>query len=343
MIKLGVLFGGRSGEHEISLMSAASVLRVIDPAKFTPVPIGITRAGEWRLTTAGPDQIENDQWEEASEPLLIDSLRTLIDFALPILHGPYGEDGTIQGLLEMLDIPYAGSGVTGSAAAMDKLIAKALFASAGLPQSPYMGFMREDWEAEPERLLSRIETELSYPIFVKPANMGSSVGISKAHDRTALGAAIELAAQFDRRLLVEQGIDCRELEVGVLGNYPAIASGVGEILPSNEFYDYKAKYLDGDRSKIVIPAALTEEESEQIRELAVTAYQLLDCCGFARVDLFQERQTGRLLINEINTIPGFTRFSMFPLLWAEAGIPYPQVIEKIIEAGYDRYNVKNRR
>lgn len=358
MVKLGILFGGRSGEHEISLMSATSVIRAIDKSRFSVVPIGITREGKWLLYDGPVEKIEDGTWEaEALSRLDAEpekyrisamdsgsgSLKEKIEFALPILHGPYGEDGTIQGLFEMLDIPYGGCGVTGSALAMDKILAKAVFAQNGLPQGPYLAVLREEFEESPEEILARIENALSYPVFVKPANLGSSVGISKAKNRDDLVEALNEAAKYDRRLLVEEGISCREIEAAVLGNYEISVSGVGEIIPSAEFYDYKAKYFDGGQSKICIPADVPEETEETIRGIALKAYRALDCSGFARVDFFLEKGTNKVYINEINTIPGFTRFSMFPLLWGQAGLPYPELIERIVTLGYERYHAKNRR
>ena len=358
MTKVGIVFGGRSGEHEVSLMSAASVIRAIDKTKYEVIPIGITKEGDWLLFDGAVDDIENGNWQAQAEAALAadpakytfsmmgqtsNSLKKLIDFAFPVLHGPYGEDGTIQGLFEMIGIPYAGCGVTGSALAMDKILAKAVFAQHNLPQGPYRITYQEEIAANEETVIREIESALRYPVFVKPSNMGSSVGISKAKDKETLRAAIENALHFDRRILIEQGIDCREAEVGVLGNYEAAASCVGEIIPSAEFYDYTAKYFDGGRSKLCIPAGIPDETAEKIRAIALDAYRLLDCAGFARVDFFIDRLTGAVYINEINTIPGFTRYSMFPLLWGQAGVPYPELIERIIELGYERYHAKNRR
>lgn len=358
MTKLGIVFGGRSGEHEISLMSATSVIKAIDTSRFAIVPIGITKEGKWLLYDGPVEHIEDGTWEEIAESRLQqdpvhyrigildagpESLKERIDFALPILHGPYGEDGTIQGLFEMLDLPYGGCGVVGSALAMDKIMAKSIFAQYGLPQGPYLPVLREELELQEESVLTKIEEALSYPLFVKPANLGSSVGISKAHDRKELTKALWEAASYDRRLLVEQGIACREIETAVLGNYNPEVSGVGEIIPSAEFYDYKAKYFDGGQSKLCIPADLPEETVVEIRRIARKAYEALDCAGFARVDFFLEHKTNRIYINEINTIPGFTRFSMFPLLWGQAGVAYPDLIERIVRLGYERYHAKNRR
>lgn len=351
MIKIGVIFGGRSGEHEVSLMSAASVLRALNRDKFEPVMFGITKEGKWKHFEGTPEEIENGKWEEKAKSFNMGSLAELVDFALPILHGPYGEDGTIQGLFEMLDIPYGGCGVLASAAAMDKGIAKELFAKAGLPICRHMIVHSEDMRDEnrclsEELLLKQAETiekEIPFPIFVKPANMGSSVGINKAKDRESLIYALREAARYDRRIVAEQGIECRELETGVIGNHTPEASAVGEILPSDEFYDYKAKYLDGGKSKICIPADIPEEIREKIRTLAVKAYTVLDCEGFARVDFFLENGTDNIYINEINTIPGFTKFSMFAGMWREAGVPYSELIERIVKFGYERYNAENSR
>lgn len=269
MIKLGIIFGGRSGEHEVSLMSATSVIKVINQEKYTPVLIGITKEGKWLLYDGPIEKIEDGSWQEIAEAALAanpekygvtilgcggKSLKDWIDFALPILHGPYGEDGTIQGLFEMADIPYGGCGVLGSAAAMDKTLAKEVFAKEELPICRHLNLVKEDVEEDFERVIGRVEKYLPYPIFVKPANMGSSVGISKAKNKEELKTAITEAIKFDRRLVLEEGLDCREIETGILGNYKPKAAAVGEILPSAEFYDYEAKYFDGGQSKICIPA-----------------------------------------------------------------------------------------
>ena len=352
MIRLGIIFGGRSGEHEISLMSATSVIKAIDKEKFIPVLIGITKEGNWLLYDGPVDKIENGSWQQIAEAALAadpqkyaltilgsggKSLKDWIDFALPILHGPYGEDGTIQGLFEMADIPYGGCGVLGSAAAMDKALAKEVFAKESLPICRHLNLYKEDFLENTERVIDRVEKFLPYPIFVKPANMGSSVGITKAKNTEELKAAIKEAIKYDRRLVLEEGLDCREIETGVLGNYAPTAGAVGEILPSDEFYSYKAKYFDGGQSKMCIPADIPTEIAEELKAIAVEAYKLLDCAGFARVDFFLEKGTNKIYINEINTIPGFTKFSMFPLLWAEVGVPYPELIERIIKLGFERY------
>ena len=341
MIRLGVLFGGKSGEHEVSLMSASSILRAIDRTKYTPVMIGITRDGEWLLYEGDIDDIEKDKWEESASPFKVDDLKSMIDFALPILHGTYGEDGTVQGLFEMLDIPYAGCGVLASSAAMDKLVSKSLFINEGLPICKYEGIIMSQFdESQAAGIAERLG---GYPCFVKPANLGSSVGVSKASNEKELICGIYEAGKFDRRVIVEEGMNIREVETAVIGNDEPIAAVVGEIIPSAEFYDYTAKYFDGGQSKLIIPADLPKETSEKIREYAVRAYKTLDCAGFARVDFFVTKDKGEIYINEINTIPGFTKFSMFSALFKAAGIDYPHVIERIVDYGYERYNIKNSR
>lgn len=353
MIRLGIIFGGRSGEHEISLMSAASVIKAVNKEKFIPVMIGITKEGSWLLYDGPVDKIEDGSWQKLAEAALAaepetytltilgcggKSLKDWIDFALPVLHGPYGEDGTIQGLFEMADIPYGGCGVLGSAASMDKALAKEVFARNNLPICRHMNLLREEVLENPDLVVDRVERFLPYPIFVKPSNMGSSVGITKAKNREGLKEAIREASKYDRRLVLEEGLDCREIETGILGNYNPAAAAVGEILPSEEFYSYRAKYFDGGQSKMCIPADIAEEIAEEVRSIATEAYQLLDCSGYARVDFFLERGTNKIYLNEINTIPGFTKYSMFPLLWAEAGLPYPELIERIIDLGFERYH-----
>lgn len=357
-MRLGIIFGGRSGEHEVSLMSATSVIRAIDKEKFQIVLMGITREGNWLLYDGPVDKIEDGSWqEEAEEALAKDpekyaitilgaggkSLKDIMDFALPILHGPYGEDGTIQGLFEMAGIPYGGCGVLSSAVAMDKALAKEIFVKENLPVCRHMVILREEMSENLNGIIDRVEKFLPYPIFVKPANMGSSVGINKARNPEELRNALEEAAKYDRRLVLEEGLDCREIETGVLGNYNPEAAVVGEILPSAEFYDYKAKYFDGGQSRLCIPAEVPTEIAEEIREIALEAYRLLDCAGYARVDFFLEKNTNKIYLNEINTIPGFTKYSMFPLLWAEAGVQYPALIEKIIMLGVERFQAKHSR
>lgn len=352
MIRLGVIFGGRSGEHEVSLMSATSVIKAINREKFDLVFIGITKKGDWLLYDGPVENIENGSWQAIAEAALAKdpekntltvlgsggrSLKDHIDFALPILHGPYGEDGTIQGLFEMADIPYSGCGVLGSAAAMDKALAKEVFARKNLPICRHLTVFKEEISKDLDGVIGKVEKYLTYPIFVKPANMGSSVGISKAANTEQLKAALEMAGRYDRRLVLEEGLSCREVETAILGNYEPKAAAVGEILPSEEFYTYNAKYFDGGQTKLCVPAEIPAAIAEEIRSIAVEAYKLLDCCGYARVDFFLERETDKVYLNEVNTIPGFTNYSMFPLLWGEAGVPYSELIERIIELGFERY------
>jgi len=355
MIRLGIIFGGRSGEHEVSLMSATSVINAVNKEKFQLVLIGITKEGKWLLYDGPAEKIEDGSWQQIAEAALDKdpekysitilgsggrSLKDFIDFALPVLHGPYGEDGTIQGLFEMADVPYGGCGVLGSAAAMDKALAKEIFAKENLPICRHMVIYKEEINDDLPAILNKVKQYLPYPIFVKPANMGSSVGINKARNDEELRLALTEAIKYDRRLVLEEGLECREIETGVLGNYKPKAAAVGEILPSDEFYSYHAKYFDGGQSRICIPADISREITDEIREIAVTAYQLLDCSGFARVDFFLEKGTNKIYLNEINTIPGFTKFSMFPSLWAEVGVPYHELIEKIIDLGFERYRAR---
>jgi len=352
---IGIVFGGRSGEHEVSLLSAASVIRAIDKTKFDLVYIGIDKEGEWYLLPKvytqnngevqeiTADLIEQGTWCRAAAKIIPGDIKGLIDFALPVMHGPYCEDGKIQGFFEMLDIPYGGCGVLASSLAMDKLVAKDIFKLNGLPVCGHVAVTRADMTGDKEAVLDKIEKELGYPCFVKPANMGSSVGVSKASDRTALEKALTLALEYDRRIIVEEFVNCREVETAIIGNDYPEAAAVGEIIMSAEFYDYEAKYSGDGESRMSIPADIPDELREEIRSLAVKAYSVIDGEGFARVDFFIDRDTGKLYLNEINTIPGFTKFSMFPLLWEEAGVSYAQTIERIIELGYERYNIKNNR
>lgn len=345
-IRLGIVFGSRSGEHEVSLMSATSVIKAAATLnKYELVTIGITREGEWRLYQGEPDLIEQDRWLDNSVPYNPGDLKKTVDFILPVLHGPYGEDGTIQGLFEMLDVPYGGCGVLASSVAMDKGLAKDVYKMAGLPICRHKLIYSEEFEVSKADILKETEEFLGWPVFVKPANMGSSVGVTKAKDLRTLEEAILTAMQYDRRIIVEEGLEVRELETSVIGNHSGNieAAEVGEILPSDEFYDYHAKYLAGGASKLMIPADITKEQREAIREMAKTAYKAIDCMGFARIDFFMDRHSDKIVINEINTIPGFTKFSMMPLLWTEAGVPYPELIDRIVGFGYERYHAKNRR
>lgn len=358
MIRLGILFGGRSEEHEISCLSAVSVIGAVDRSKYEIITIGITKKGEWLLYDGPVEKIVTGEWEKiASEALLNDpenyafsllgtggrSLKEIVDFVLPIVHGTYCEDGTLQGLLEMIDIPYGGCGVAASAVAMDKIMAKDVFVRAGLPVCGYVATSAEQIAADIDAVAADIEQKLGYPVYVKPANMGSSVGISKVTDMAELKAGLLLAAKYDRRVLAEEGVNCREIETAVLGNYHIEASVPGEIVATDDFYDYDSKYVDDGKPKMKIPADLPEEISAQIREYAVKAFSAIDGAGFARCDFFLDKDNGNIYINEINTIPGFTAFSMFPLLWENTGSPYSETVERIIGLGYERYNAKNNR
>ncbi len=339
-IRLAVLFGGKSTEHEVSLVSGSAVINAADKDKYDIVQIGITKTGEWKLYKGPVEDIKTGAWEASAE--LIDpwKLPELCDFVLPILHGKNGEDGTVQGLLELLGLPYGGCGVLGSATAMDKTVAKKIFESCGLKQTPYIDFTVA--EIGPE-IISRINRELEYPLFVKPVNLGSSVGITKVTKPEDLAPAIEYASKFDSRFCVEHAVNkARELEISVMGNYDLFLGKVGEIVPKQAFYTYDAKYND-DSSELLIPAPITEAEEQQLRSMAAKAYLALGCQGFARCDFLMDGDTHDIYINEINTIPGFTEISMFPKLCIAAGMTYPQVIDRIVELGYERHNAENNR
>ncbi|HTK09818.1 MAG TPA: D-alanine--D-alanine ligase family protein [Ktedonobacteraceae bacterium] len=366
-LRIGLVFGGRSGEHEVSLASARAVMSNLDPEKYDVVPIGITKSGTWLLGTT-PEQLaaaEQRALQSKSEPVLEESravtlagdptVRRLVpvngqedlhgggalDVIFPVLHGPYGEDGTLQGLLDMANIPYVGNGVLGSAIGMDKEKTKIIFRSIGLPIVADLVYRRSEWERDPERLLTEIEQKLGYPCFVKPVNMGSSVGVNKAHNRAELKHAMREAAEYDRRMIIEAGINCRELECGVLGNEEPIASVVGEIVASNEFYDYDAKYID-NKSQIVIPADIPQEIAETIRRQAVQAFLALDLSGLARVDFFLDRDNDKIYINEVNTLPGFTEVSMYAKLWGVSGVTYSELLDRLIELALERYDDRQR-
>ncbi len=378
-LRVGILFGGRSGEHEVSLLSAASVLGAIDRDKFEVTPIGITKEGRW-LATADARGLLNGNASavarrlRAGDPeatpgakLLHEGIPTLlapmpgpqgpegkaIEVVFPVLHGTFGEDGTIQGLFELAGIAYVGSGVLGSAAGMDKDVMKRLFVQAELPIVKHVTLLRADWEKRPRKAIALVERALAYPVFVKPANLGSSVGITKAHNRKELGPALTVAAKYDRKLIVEQGVGgrkqrdgqsarAREFEVAVLGNDDPKASVVGEIIPGKEFYDYEAKYLS-EGSVPVIPAKLSQSETRKIREMAVAAFKACDLAGLARVDFLMEPDgKKRLYLNEVNTMPGFTQISMYPKLWEATGVSYKELITRLIELALERQAEKNR-
>ncbi|HNR97515.1 MAG: D-alanine--D-alanine ligase [Chloroflexi bacterium ADurb.Bin180] len=361
-IRVGVLFGGRSGEHEVSLLSAESVMRALDRGKYEVVPIGITREGRWltdgnpmeelKLLASGTDQtpLRLGQAEQGPVAASVNERRELVpgareglprvDVVFPVLHGTYGEDGTVQGLLELANIPYVGSGVLGSALAMDKAAMKAVFSAAGFPMAASILVMRWEWRRHPDQIRRKVEEELGYPCFVKPVNLGSSVGISKVHAREELAPALDLASRYDRRLLVEQAINAREIECSVLGNDAPIASVPAEIIPRREFYDYEAKYLD-DRTELIVPADLPPATIAVVQDLAVRAFMALDCAGMARADFFVDKVTGSVYINELNTIPGFTSVSMYPRMWEASGIPYPELLNRLIELAFERHKERS--
>jgi D-alanine-D-alanine ligase len=387
-LRVGILFGGRSGEHEVSLLSAASVLNAIDKEKYEVVPIGITKDGRWltaehaenllsgklmleprNLRAGDPDMTSPAAVLARGEAVVVPpepvhrhtglvpfqtdaglmrraSDRAInVDVIFPVLHGTFGEDGTIQGLLELADIPYVGAGVLGSAAGMDKDIMKSLFIAAGIPIVKHVTILRSAWENDPKKV-EKLVGKLKYPVFVKPANLGSSVGISKAHNRKELGPAIEEAAKFDRKIVIEQGVrgnkeKAREIECSVLGNDDAVASVPGEIVPGKEFYDYTAKYVD-EGSQLIIPAKLTKAETKKVQALAVAAFKAVDCSGLARVDFLMDPKTRKIYLNEINTMPGFTSISMYPKLWAASGLAYPDLIDRLIQLGIERHEDKKK-
>jgi D-alanine-D-alanine ligase len=384
-LRVGILFGGRSGEHEVSLLSAASILQAIDKEKYDVVPIGITKEGSW-LTAAHAERLlrgeaphaGSQRHLRAGDPEATPGAAVLakgeavivppvpqshglipfesaapapehgisVDVIFPVLHGTFGEDGTIQGLLELADIPYVGAGVLGSAAGMDKDVMKKLFAAAGLAIVKHVSFLRSAWESDEKRVTREIESRLNYPVFVKPANLGSSVGISKVHNRAQLGPAVEMAAAYDRKIIVEQGVGgekqkARELECSVLGNDAPQASIVGEIVPVAEFYDYNAKYLD-EGSELLIPAKITKKQSQDVQQMAVRAFQAVDCSGLARVDFLMDPKTEKIYLNEINTMPGFTSISMYPKLWAASGLGYEELIDRLIQLALERHDEKKK-
>lgn len=354
-MKLGLLYGGKSAEHKVSLQTALAVTKALDFTKFEIYPVYITSEGTWvtgnQLTE--PAQTVQELTLSSNEAMTPASLNTSLfpeatatsprqfDVIFPLLHGPNGEDGTVQGMLEILNLPYVGNGVLASSAGMDKVIMKNVFAQAGLPQVKYVWFTRKQWEANEAKAYDQVETSLGYPCFVKPANLGSSVGISKCNSKEELREAFKEAFQFDRRIIIEEGVTAREIEIGVLGNDEPQCSVAGEIIPKDvAFYDYKAKYEDGSTG-LVIPADLSEDKYEELKELAITAFQSLDCSGLVRADFFLTSD-GKFYINEVNTMPGFTPFSMFPLLWKETGVEYPQLIEKLVHLALERYEEKQQ-
>ncbi|HHW11700.1 MAG TPA: D-alanine--D-alanine ligase [Firmicutes bacterium] len=354
-LKMALLYGGQSSEHEVSVMSAASVAQAIR-GRIEVLPIGISKDGQWIPGLAPESLVERGCFEVSGghgaaadadrivqnrNGFLLGYLRETVDLVFPLLHGPMGEDGTVQGLLELAGIPYIGGGVMASAAGMDKEIMKALFKHHGLPVGDYLVFRRHEWEKDRARICTAIEDRLGYPCFVKPANMGSSVGISKAHNRAELEAAFSLALNFDRKVVVEAFLDGYEVECAVLGNEEPRASVPGEIVPGAEFYSYEDKYVKND-SELIIPARLTPEQTAEVQDLAVRAFKAVDCAGMGRVDFFVLKRDGRILVNEINTIPGFTKISMYPKLWAASGVPYPELIERLAELALERFRDRPR-
>src|SRR5271166_6434997 len=388
-LRVGILFGGRSGEHEVSLLSAASVLQAIDKDKYEVVPIGITKDGRWltaehaenllqgklileprQLRAGDPETTqpaavlargeavvvppEPVHRQSGLVPFQTDAALTRrasdrainVDVIFPVLHGTFGEDGTIQGLLELADIAYVGAGVLGSAAGMDKDAMKRLFRDAGLPIVKHVTVLRNAWREEPKQVRKQIEAALKYPLFVKPANLGSSVGISKVHDRSQLAAAMDDAARYDRKLVIEQGVGgakgkAREIECSVLGNDNPVASLPGEIVPIKEFYDYNAKYVD-EGSEAIIPAMLAKRKQKEVQRLAIAAFKAVDCAGMARVDFLMDPRSGKMYVNEVNTIPGFTSISMYPKMWAATGIDYPELMDRLIQLGLERHAEKKQ-
>lgn len=379
-LRIGIIYGGRSGEHEVSVASAASIIKHLDRARYEPVPIRIEKDGRWTIADRAPDAISAAKVIEQArlqaaravrpgreahlvarpteetiltiergggsrptkdgEPAYVTGLG--LDVIFPVLHGPYGEDGTVQGLLELANVPYVGAGVLASAVGMDKAVMKKVFAAEGLPIVEYLVVRRREWQADPGGVTSRIEERVGYPVFVKPANLGSSVGISKVKSRDEVAPALDLAAAFDRKIIVEMAVpNAREIECAVLGNDDPQASVPGEILPSREFYDYEAKYLD-DSSKLLIPAPLGESQSRDVQQFAVRAFRAIDGAGMARVDFLLGRDTGALFVNEVNTIPGFTTISMYAKLWAASGLEYPALVDRLIELALERHAEKQQ-
>lgn len=353
-MRVAVIFGGMSGEHEVSLRSAASIMAALDRDKYQVIPVGISKAGEWWSGEEVLSSLEEGEPRGRRAALLPEVTsgellyleggsivrRQKLDAVFPVLHGPYGEDGTIQGLLDLAGVPYVGSGVLGSAVGMDKVIMKMVLKNSGLPVGEHLYFTRMDFEENPTYWLRAAEEKCGYPCFVKPANLGSSVGITKAKNRQELIPAIREAALYDVKVLVEKALAGKEVECSVLGNYNPRASVVGEIIPCNEFYDYKAKYID-DRSELIIPAPLSAALTQRVRSLAVKTFRTLNCFGLGRVDFFANPATEEVFINEINTIPGFTSISMYPKLWEASGLTYAALIDELIQLAVERHAIKS--
>ncbi|MET0623416.1 MAG: D-alanine--D-alanine ligase family protein [Pyrinomonadaceae bacterium] len=368
-IRMGVIFGGRSGEHEVSVRSARAVIEAADPEKYELIPVAITKEGRWLPPSesvsmlpepARPKLQNSDGQADGGAEMIVDPSRLgllrqgakgegeadrRLDLVFPVLHGTYGEDGTIQGLLEMAGVPYVGCGVLASSCGMDKVTMKTLFRQAGLPQCKYTWFLRREWEESPAAVAERVRTEVGFPCFVKPANLGSSVGISRATDEESLVTAVNLAARYDRKIIVEEGLDVREIEVAVMGNDDPEASLPGEYVVHDEqakFLDYTEKYSSTGHVEFVVPAPIPGRLSRRIREMAVRAFKAVDGAGFARVDFFLRRDNNKLLLNELNTIPGLTDVSGFPQMWEASGRPFSQVVDRLVELAFERHAEKAR-
>jgi len=353
--RVGVIFGGRSGEHEVSLASAASVIRALDPQKYEAVPIGITKQGRWLVGTGAQKMLS--EVLQSGEPVLLPPDPTSaglvplapsaahpivsVDVAFPVLHGTFGEDGTVQGLLELAGLPYVGCGVLASAVGMDKDLQKRLFAEAGLPIVPFLAVKRSEWEGKRSKVIAAIRKKFKLPVFVKPATLGSSVGMTRVKTARELGGAIDLAAEYALKIMVERCVTAREIEVSVLGNDDARASVPGEILPHREFYDYAAKYLE-QGTRLLIPAPLRKKQVARLQDYAIRAFRAIDGAGMARCDFFLEKKTGKIFLNELNTIPGFTTISMYPKMWEASGLPYPRLIDRLIELALELHRQKAR-
>ncbi len=354
-LRVGVLFGGRSGEHEVSLASAASVIHALDPQKYEAVPVGISKDGRWLVGTSAqkmlPDVLKSgervvlppDPSVAALVPLASgsDQPSMKVDVVFPVLHGTFGEDGTVQGLLELAGLPYVGAGVLGSAVGMDKDLQKRLFVEEGLPIVPFLAIRRSEWEKDRAGVTKLIKKKLRFPVFVKPATLGSSVGMTRVGNANEIGPAMDLAAEFALKIVVERGIPGREIEVSVLGNDDVRASVPGEIVPHREFYDYTAKYLE-EGTRLIIPAKLTRKQVAQFQDYAVRAFRAIDGTGMARCDFFLEKRTNKIYVNELNTIPGFTSISMYPKMWEASGLSYPQLIDRLIELAFELHREKAR-
>lgn len=354
-LRVGVIYGGRSGEHEVSLASATSVIRALDPEKYDVVPIGITKDGRWLVGNGAQNMLAEvlksgervslppDPTAAALVPMSPDASRRSVgvDVMFPVLHGTFGEDGTVQGLLELAGLPYVGTGVLGSAVGLDKDVQKRLFEQAGLPVVPYLSVYRWEWEKQRNKVLQAIKKKFRFPVFVKPATGGSSVGMSRVKTMQELPSAMDLAGEFGLKILVERAVNAREIEVSVLGNEEIKASIPGEVLPHREYYDYKAKYLE-QGTQLMIPAQLTKKQVSTVQDYAVRAFRAIDGTGMARCDFFLERRTGKIFINEVNTIPGFTSISMYPKMWEASGLPYPKLIDRLIELALEMHAEKSR-